>query len=216
MLSSTLIDEVGYLSFDDKAADLLYEVVNRRYERKPLILTTNRPFKEWNEVFPMRLASLRSSIDCSTTPRSPSSRATAIASARASRKPRRAGGRSESPRGMRPMWSPLLMLYTDLPDTPLRPSPERINRLPVAFSNKRFRCRWSSPLCCSPRLDGWPVPIFLRFSKIRSLAYFLPVITELQQQPLPDGYLDYLRLKLQKQSQANRPGVQKSTFSGDR
>jgi DNA replication protein DnaC len=45
-------DEVGYLSFDDKAADLLNEVVNRRYERKPLILTTNRPFKEWNEVFP--------------------------------------------------------------------------------------------------------------------------------------------------------------------
>src|SRR5947209_6869344 len=45
------IDEVGYLSFDDKAADLLYEVVNRRYERKPVILTTNRPFKEWNEVF---------------------------------------------------------------------------------------------------------------------------------------------------------------------
>lgn len=46
------VDEVGYLSFDDKAADLLYEVGNRRYERKPLILTTNRPFKEWNEVFP--------------------------------------------------------------------------------------------------------------------------------------------------------------------
>ncbi len=45
-------DEVGYLSFDDKAADLLYEVVNRRYERKPLIVTTNKPFKEWNEVFP--------------------------------------------------------------------------------------------------------------------------------------------------------------------
>ena len=46
------IDEVGYLSFDDKAADLLYEVINRRYEHKPVILTTNRPFKEWNEVFP--------------------------------------------------------------------------------------------------------------------------------------------------------------------
>jgi DNA replication protein DnaC len=46
------IDEVGYLSADDKAADLLYEVINRRYERKPVILTTNRPFKEWNEVFP--------------------------------------------------------------------------------------------------------------------------------------------------------------------
>lgn len=46
------VDEVGYLSFDDKSADLLYEVVNRRYERKPLIVTTNKAFKEWNEVFP--------------------------------------------------------------------------------------------------------------------------------------------------------------------
>jgi DNA replication protein DnaC len=46
------IDEVGYLSYDDKAADLLYEVINRRYERKSIILTTNRPFKEWNAVFP--------------------------------------------------------------------------------------------------------------------------------------------------------------------
>jgi DNA replication protein DnaC len=46
------LDEVGYLSADDKAADLLYEVINRRYERKPVILTTNRPFKEWNDVFP--------------------------------------------------------------------------------------------------------------------------------------------------------------------
>jgi DNA replication protein DnaC len=46
------IDEAGYLSCDDKAADLLYEVVNRRYERKPVIVTTNKPFKEWNQVFP--------------------------------------------------------------------------------------------------------------------------------------------------------------------
>jgi DNA replication protein DnaC len=46
------IDEVGYLSFDDKAADLLYEVINRRYERRSVIVTTNRGFREWNEVFP--------------------------------------------------------------------------------------------------------------------------------------------------------------------
>lgn len=46
------IDEVGYLSFDDKAADLLYEVINRRYEHKSVILTTNKAFKDWNEVFP--------------------------------------------------------------------------------------------------------------------------------------------------------------------
>ena len=51
------VDDVGYLSFDDKSADLLYEVINRRYERKSVILTTNKPFKEWNEVFPKLLAS---------------------------------------------------------------------------------------------------------------------------------------------------------------
>jgi DNA replication protein DnaC len=46
------IGEVGYLSFDDKAADLLQELINRSCERKPVIITTNRPFQEWNEVFP--------------------------------------------------------------------------------------------------------------------------------------------------------------------
>jgi DNA replication protein DnaC len=46
------IDEVGYLSFDDKAADLLYEVINRRYEHKSVIVTTNllcgAPHKRFN------------------------------------------------------------------------------------------------------------------------------------------------------------------------
>jgi DNA replication protein DnaC len=46
------IDEVGYLAYDTHAADLLYEVVNRRYEQKAVIVTTNRAFKAWNEVFP--------------------------------------------------------------------------------------------------------------------------------------------------------------------
>ncbi|MCP5069049.1 MAG: ATP-binding protein [bacterium] len=47
-----LIDEVGYLSYDSRAADLLFEVVSRRHEQRPIILTTNKPFGEWNEVFP--------------------------------------------------------------------------------------------------------------------------------------------------------------------
>lgn len=46
------IDEVGYLSYDSTAADLLYEVVNRRYERSSILITTNRAFKDWNAVFP--------------------------------------------------------------------------------------------------------------------------------------------------------------------
>jgi DNA replication protein DnaC len=47
-----LIDELGYLSFNNQHADLLFEVVNRRYESKSNIITTNRPFSEWGEVFP--------------------------------------------------------------------------------------------------------------------------------------------------------------------
>jgi len=46
------IDEVGYLSYDNHAADLLYEVINRRYEQKSILVTTNRAFKDWNQVFP--------------------------------------------------------------------------------------------------------------------------------------------------------------------
>jgi DNA replication protein DnaC len=47
------IDEVGYLSYSNRHADLLFELTNRRYEKKSsLIITTNRAFSEWNEVFP--------------------------------------------------------------------------------------------------------------------------------------------------------------------
>ncbi len=41
-VSLLCIDEVGYLSYDAAAADLLYEVVNRRYERGSILITTNR------------------------------------------------------------------------------------------------------------------------------------------------------------------------------
>jgi DNA replication protein DnaC len=46
------IDEVGYLSYSNRHADLLFELINRRYERKSTLITTNRPFAEWREVFP--------------------------------------------------------------------------------------------------------------------------------------------------------------------
>lgn len=47
-----VIDEVGYLSYSNRHADLLFEIVNRRYEQSSTIITTNRPFAEWGEVFP--------------------------------------------------------------------------------------------------------------------------------------------------------------------
>jgi DNA replication protein DnaC len=47
------IDEVGYLAYDTRYADLLFEVITRRYQlRRPLVLTTNKAFGEWNQVFP--------------------------------------------------------------------------------------------------------------------------------------------------------------------
>ena len=47
-----LIDEVGYLSYSNRHADLLFELISRRYEQKSTVITTNRAFKEWHEVFP--------------------------------------------------------------------------------------------------------------------------------------------------------------------
>ncbi len=47
-----VIDELGYLSFEQKAADVLFEVISRRYENKPILLTTNLSFSEWPTIFP--------------------------------------------------------------------------------------------------------------------------------------------------------------------
>lgn len=46
------IDEIGYLSYDNRNADLLYEVIARRYEQKSLVLTTNLAFADWPTIFP--------------------------------------------------------------------------------------------------------------------------------------------------------------------
>jgi len=47
-----IIDEIGYLSYSNRHADLLFEIINRRYEQHSTIVTTNRPFGEWAEIFP--------------------------------------------------------------------------------------------------------------------------------------------------------------------
>jgi len=46
-----LIDELGYLSFDARGADLLYQVFNRRYQRAATSVTTNLAFKDWGKLF---------------------------------------------------------------------------------------------------------------------------------------------------------------------
>ena len=47
-----VIDEIGYLSYDARAADLLFQVVSRRYEKRSLVVTTNLSFSEWPTIFP--------------------------------------------------------------------------------------------------------------------------------------------------------------------
>jgi DNA replication protein DnaC len=46
------IDEIGYLAYDAHAADLLFQVITRRYESKSVVVSTNLAFRDWNTIFP--------------------------------------------------------------------------------------------------------------------------------------------------------------------
>jgi DNA replication protein DnaC len=46
-----VVDEVGYIPFDPQAANLMFMLVSRRYERASLIVTSNKPFSGWGEIF---------------------------------------------------------------------------------------------------------------------------------------------------------------------
>ena len=49
--AALLLDEVGYLAIDQRGADLLFQVISQRYERGSILLTTNKPFKQWPSIF---------------------------------------------------------------------------------------------------------------------------------------------------------------------
>jgi len=46
-----IVDEVGYLPLERQAANLLFALVSRRYERGSIIITSNRGFEAWGEIF---------------------------------------------------------------------------------------------------------------------------------------------------------------------
>jgi DNA replication protein DnaC len=46
-----ICDELGYLPIDKTGADLLFQIISHRYEKGSLIITTNRVFKKWPEIF---------------------------------------------------------------------------------------------------------------------------------------------------------------------
>ncbi len=51
MIPLLVVDEVGYIPFDPEAANLMFALVSSRYERASMIVTTNKPFSAWGEIF---------------------------------------------------------------------------------------------------------------------------------------------------------------------
>ena len=46
-----IIDELGYLSLTKQTAKLFFQLISKRYESGSIIITTNKPFEEWGEIF---------------------------------------------------------------------------------------------------------------------------------------------------------------------
>ena len=46
-----IVDELGYLPIDKHGADLLFQIISQRYERAPMVITTNRVYKHWPQIF---------------------------------------------------------------------------------------------------------------------------------------------------------------------
>ena len=49
--SLVILDELGYLPIDKNGADLLFQIISGRYERGSIVITTNRVFKDWSQIF---------------------------------------------------------------------------------------------------------------------------------------------------------------------
>jgi hypothetical protein len=125
-----------------------------------------------------------------------------------------------SPAGSDPVvyMTAVILLYVELPETPLAASIQdrRLARCLHERSIPLHLVEAAMLLASLRRLvrpaDLPPLP------PIRSLAYFQPVIQELLVHPIPDNYLEYPRLKLNRVARDKTAAaqVQKNTFSDDR
>ena len=110
----------------------------------------------------------------------------------------------------------VVMAYVELPETPLSANLQdhrQARRLhdrgiPLRIVESALLLGSLRRLIRPPDLQ--PLP------PIRSLAYFQPVIDELLVHPMPENYLEYLRLKLNRFAARSTSPVQKNTFSDDR
>ena len=46
-----IIDEIGYLDMQKDSASLFFQLISKRYEKSSTIITSNKPFQEWGEIF---------------------------------------------------------------------------------------------------------------------------------------------------------------------
>jgi hypothetical protein len=101
----------------------------------------------------------------------------------------------------------LIMLYLDLPDTPLRPTPQDHSTARKWYHQDVSLSLAEGALLLASLRRAMRDRALPPLAPIRSLAYFQPVIAELQQQPMSDTYLDYLRVKFQQRSTPSRPSA---------
>ena len=113
--------------------------------------------------------------------------------------------------------SAVLTLYVDLPDTPLRANSQDQRQARSWFDRGVSLLLVETALLLASLRRKTRPPGVPPLPRIRSLAYFQPVVEELQENPVPDGYLQYLRFKLRGVvDKADPAAVQKTTSSDDR